>query len=411
MVFLVKTYDIAIFASNSLKQRKLRAFLTVIGIVIGVASIVSLISIGQGVQAQVNSRLGGLGADMVTISLGRQRAAGGGGFGGFEGFGGQRTTSGKNLTEDDVRVVKTTPGVLYVNGIVSDRGKVVYSGENSDSTVQGVDTTSWRFMITTQLASGRYLMAGDINSVVIGNRLANGVFKNNISVGDQITIEEKIFKVVGILQSGGSGGGDSGVYIPKETARQIFGLDFRRVDSITAKVSDASNIANITSNIQERLRISRHLQLGKEDFTVSNTLAVQSQISSVTSTITLFLGAIAGISLLVGAIGISNTMFTSVMERTRQIGILKSLGATDSEVMKIFVTEASIIGLVGGVIGALLGLAVSQLISIIGSFNTLVTPELFISAMLFAVVVGAVSGYFPAKRAAALQPVDALRYE
>lgn len=407
----MKSYDIALFAYNSLKQRKLRTFLTVIGIVIGVASIVSLISIGQGVQTQVSERLGGMGADILTISLGSTRGIGGaGGFGGFEGFGGQRTTTGKNLTEDDVRVIKTTPGILYVNGIVSKRGEIAFSGETADSTVTGVDTSSWRFMVTTELESGRYLISGDAYSAVIGYRIANGTFKNVIDIGGQITIEGKVFKVVGILESG-SMGSDSGIYIPKETARQIFSLDPKRVDSITAKVSDSSNVENMTSLVKDRLRVSRRLQEGKEDFTVSNSLAMQSQISSIASTLTLFLGAIAGISLLVGAIGISNTMFTSVMERTRQIGILKSLGSTDSEIKKIFVTEASIIGMIGGIIGALLGLAISQLIAIMGSFSTLVTPELFLSSMLFAVLVGAVSGYFPAKKASSLQPVEALRYE
>lgn len=407
----MKTHEIVLFSYNSLKQRKLRAFLTIIGIVIGVASIVSLISIGQGVQSQVNNRLGGLGADIITVSQGNNRAAGGmGGFGGFEGFGGQTKSVTKNLTEEDVRIVRNTAGVMYAYGLVSDIGKIVYGGENADSSVQGVDTSVWRLMVTTELASGRYLVAGDTNAVVIGSRMANGTFSTVIKIGDQITIEEKVFKVVGILKSG-TIGAESGIYIPKETARQIFGLDARRVDSITAKVSDAEKVSNITSEITDRLRAFRRLQEGKEDFTVSNSLAMQSQISSISSTLTLFLGAIAGISLLVGAIGISNTMFTSVMERTRQIGILKSLGATDSEVMKIFVIEASIIGLIGGVIGALLGLAVSQLIAILGGFDTLVTPQLFISSMFFAVVVGAVSGYFPAKRAAALQPVEALRYE
>lgn len=416
----MKTYDILKFGFNSLTQRKLRSWLTILGIVIGIASVVALISIGQGAQVQITGRLSGLGADIITITPGYARATGpeaGGGFRDFGGFGGTRTSG--NLTEDDVRVVKTTQGVLYVDGIVSDRGEISYLGESANANIQGVDTSVWRFFETTGLASGRYLSQGDTGVVVIGYRIANSMFKQPLAINRQVTIEGRTFKVVGILQSTGSfGQEDSAVYMSKEDARQIFDIDSKKVSSISVKVADASQVQSIANQTQSKLMITRHLQTGKQDFTVTTAQAIQSQISSVTGTLTLLLAAIAGISLLVGAIGISNTMFTSVMERTRQIGILKSLGATDGEIMKIFITEAGFIGLIGGVLGVLFGMMSAGLMSELGirlfsqgGFSTVVSPELVVFTILFSIVIGAISGLLPAKRAASLQPVEALRYE
>jgi len=409
----VKEHDILLFSLNSLTHRQLRSWLTVVGIVIGVASI------GQGAQAQITSQLGGLGADIITITPGHERATGMRAFGGG-GFGGGGTGgAGGNLTEDDVRVVKTTQGVLYVNAIVSGRSDVSYLGQSATVSIQGVDTSVWRFMETTKPDSGNYLSPGDTDSVVIGNRLATQFFKQPITLNRKITVGGKTFAVIGILQSsGGFGQEDSVIYMAKETARQVLGTDAKRVSSISIKVSDSSQTQDIADQIQSKLQITRHVQGDKQDFTVTTAEAMQSQINSMMGTMTLLLAAIAGISLLVGAIGISNTMFTSVMERTRQIGILKALGATDAEIMKTFVTEAALIGLLGGILGVLLGAVASGMISELGlrigmsgGFVTVITPELVAFSVLFSVVIGAVSGFLPARRAASLQPVEALRYE
>ena len=406
----MKIYDIVNFGLHSLTQRKLRSWLTVIGIVIGVASIVALISIGQGAQAQIQSQLSGFGADTITISPGFERATTGlRGFGGFGGGGGTRSVG--NLTESDIRVVKTTQGILYVNGIVSGRADVAYLGETSSVSVQGVDTSVWRFMQTTKLDSGRYLAPGDENVIVIGNRIATQIFKQQVTINKQLTIEGKTFKVVGILQSTGSfEQQDSAIYMPKENARQILNTNNKKISSISIKVSDVSQVEDIAASIGNKLKITRHANGDKQDFTITTSQAIQNQVSSVTGTFTLFLAAVAGMSLLVGAIGISNTMFTSVLERTRQIGILKSLGATDSEIMKIFITEAGLIGLLGGLLGILFGVAASGFISAF-AFTTVITPELIILSVSFSVIIGAVSGFFPARIAARLEPVEALRYE
>jgi putative ABC transport system permease protein len=271
-------------------------------------------------------------------------------------------------------------------------------------------------MDNTGLDSGRYLSLSDADGVVLGNRIATQMFSQEITVNSKVTIEGKVFTVVGILKTGGQSDGTA--FITKETARTLLNQPGKKVSSISVKVVDSSQVETVANATADRLDITRHVQQGKQDFTITTAQSVQSQISSITGTFTLFLTAIASISLLVGAIGISNTMFTSVMERTRQIGILKSLGATDGEVMKIFVAEASLIGLLGGVLGVLAGISAAGFISELGlrigfqgAFTAMIDPGLIAMAILFSVVIGAVSGIFPARRAANMQPVEALRYE
>jgi putative ABC transport system permease protein len=250
----------------------------------------------------------------------------------------------------------------------------------------------------------------------------------------QINIEGKMFSVVGILQQSGGGfgggggfsGGDSTIIMPINTARTIItNLAINQFSSIQVKVADAGLVGEITNITEERLLLSRHQTDNTKDFSITSAQQIQGTISNVMGTLTLFLTGIAAISLLVGAIGIANTMFMSVMERTRQIGTLKALGTTNFEVMKLFVFESAMIGFMGGLIGVFLGFiaagTVSELgIRIIGvgggrgglgSNLTVITPELVLFAIGFSVFIGAISGLIPARRAASLQPVEALRYE
>lgn len=413
----MKLIDIMKLSMDGIAHRRLRSWLTILGIVIGVAAVVALVSIGQGLQAMVTEQLSGLGAELITVSPGFSRAEGAGRFRfGGGGFGGG--TSG-NLTESDLRVIKATPGVLYVNGIVSGRADIFYRGQSASVSIQGVDTSVWKFMENTKLESGRYLSQGDSNVVVIGNRIANSMFKWPITLNGQIQINGQNFKVIGILQSTGFiGQQDSSVFMPREVAREILDFDSNRVSSITVKVSDVSNVQDVSTQIESKLMLARHVTENTQDFTVASAQAVQERVSTITQTMTLFLGGIAAISLLVGGIGIANTMFTSVMERTRQIGVLKALGATNFEVMKIFLVESALMGMFGGVAGVVLGFLLSAGISELGvrslagpTIVTVITPELILFAVGFSIFIGAISGLLPARRAAQLQPVEALRYE
>jgi len=422
----MKLNDIIKLSMNSLSHRGLRSWLTILGIVIGVAAVVSIISIGSGTQQIVSSQLGGLGADIISISSGFERAFGGG-FGGPEGERGQATTTTQNLTIKDIQVIKSVSGVQFVNGIISDRLDVTYLGQTASVSVEGVDPLAWREMTTSELESGRYLTSSDENVIVIGDRVANDMFKKPIVLNTKISIEGKTFSVVGILKASGSfggGGTDNTIIMSINSARTIItSVTTNQFSSIQVKVTDAELVNEVINTTEERLLLSRHETESTKDFTITSAQQMQETISSVMGTLNLFLTGIAAISLLVGAIGIANTMFMSVMERTRQIGTLKALGTTNFEVMKLFVFESAMIGFMGGLIGIFLGFIASGAISElgvrtlglgggrVGSSITVISPELVLFAIGFSVFIGAISGLLPARRAASLQPVEALRYE
>jgi putative ABC transport system permease protein len=416
----MKAFDIFRLSLSHVKKSKMRSWLTIIGIVIGVAAVVAIISIGQGMQESVQSRLGSLGADLITVTPGFSRAQG------FEGpRGGGGGAAGINLTDRDLNAIKQVPGVLYVNGMVSGRSDMVLGTEKTSVSISGVDTATWRSMVTTQLEAGRYLQPGDSNAVVIGYSLAHETFLQPITLNRPVTIGGKSFKVVGIfVQSGGGfggGGGDNAVFMPADYARDVITTNVSRntFTSIMVKVADVSLVNNITTEIVQKLMPERHVNPRTQDFTVTAFATIQQQITSVVQTISLFLAAIAAVSLLVGAVGIANTMFMSVMERTRQIGLLKALGATDNEVMRLFLIESGLFGLFGGIIGIIFGILVSVIVSAVGlraigpggAMSAVVTPELLIFALAFSVFVGVVSGVVPARQAAKMNPVDALRFE
>jgi putative ABC transport system permease protein len=395
----MKTYDIFKLSLSHVRKSKMRSWLTIVGIIIGVAAIVAIISIGEGMQASVQKSLGSLGGDLITVY------------------------AASNLTDKDVNMIKQVPGILYVNGVVSGTSEIILGNEKVSSvSINGIDTTVWRSTITTDLESGRYLQPGDSNSVVIGYRLAHDIFLQPITQNRPITIGGKTFKVVGIFaRSGGFGGTDEAVYMPADSARDVITdpKERNQFSSITVKIADQNLADKVTADINQKLMMSRHVNPRTKDFTVIPFALIQQQIGSITLAITIFLGSIAAVSLLVGAVGIANTMFMSVMERTRQIGLLKALGATDNEVMKLFLIESGLFGVVGGVIGITVGILISVLISAIGlqmigpggNMTTVISPSLIIFALAFSIIMGVLSGVMPARNAAKMNPVDALRFE
>lgn len=414
---------------NSIIHRPLRSWLTLLGIVIGVAAVVSIISIGEGAQASVEERLLGLGADIITVSPGFSRA---GGFGGFTrgGPGEQGTTASSEsepeLTKRDAITIRSNPNVEYVNEVVSGRGELVFLAEKANVSVQGVNPLAWKETSNLELSAGRFLGASDSTAVVIGSRIAESLFKQSITLGRRITIEDRSFTVVGILESSGEGNfgvgnGDSTVYLPYTSAWEILDdVDKDTFSSIQVKVTEPELVEQVTEELTQSLRLSRKVTEKDQDFSISSSQAMQEQIAETTQTLTLFLGAIAAISLLVGAIGVANSMFTSVLEKTKVIGILKALGATNSEILRIFMIESGLFGLVGGILGVALGAMVSLLLNglgvisipmIRGGASTLVTPQLVIVAIFLSTVIGIFSGVMPARAAAKLKPVEALRYE
>lgn len=420
--------DILRLSLNNLLHRKLRSWLTILGVIIGVAAVVSIISIGSGMQQAISSQLGSLGADVISISPGFSRAAAYGGFS-HAPTNGPEAAASKNLTTRDLLAVKSIPGILYADGIISGRADVSYLAKTASVQVQGVDVLAWNSMTTSTLASGRFLTPGDGNSIVIGSGIATQFSKSPLTVNTKITIGGKSFNIVGIMTSSGSfGGSDNAVIMPMAAARTILtNVVPNQLSSIQVKIADANAATTLATTITDKLMIFRHVNTNTQDFTVTSAATIQETISSVMDTMSMFLTGIAAISLLVGAIGIANTMFMSVMERTKQIGVLKALGTTNSEVIRLFLTESATMGLIGGLVGIFLGFIASGIFSEVGfraiqsaqqaqgvrmaTMSTLITPELVIFSLGFSIIIGAISGILPARSAAKLQPIEALRYE
>jgi putative ABC transport system permease protein len=416
----------ASLALSNLARSKLRTWLTITGIVIGVAAVVLIVSIGNGLQANVQSQLSGFGADIITVSPGFSRAAGA--FGGFRGggggdfFGGGQRQEG-NLTTKDLQAIRISTNVKVATGTINGRETMTFGSESSNVQVRGVDVLTWSAFTTDTVAQGRGLTPSDSNAILVGSRIATSLFKRPLTPNAVVEIAGHTFRVAGILAASGTqGGDDNAVIMPIAQARQVIeGLTPDQFNTISVKVKDASTAIDTASELDRRLSIERHVTNQTKDFTVTAAQTIQQTISSVTSSISLFLAGIAAISLLVGAIGIANTMFMTVLERTRQIGVLKALGATSREITLLFLIESAILGITGGIIGLAISFAVAATISQInlgfptagarGGGAFLITPDLAIFALLFSAIIGMVAGYIPARQASRLKPVEALRYE
>ncbi|MFA6088950.1 MAG: ABC transporter permease [Candidatus Woesearchaeota archaeon] len=414
-------------AFNILVHSKLRSWLTIIGIVIGVAAVVAIVSVGDGMQQSITSRLSGLGADIITVSPGGGRASSGfrgdvgGSSGGGMGGGNIIASSSvqKNLTKIDVMALSSVENIQVVTGTVSGRGEMYYLGQSTNAQVLGVDPVAWNQITTSTMSEGRALGPSDYNAIVIGYNVATKTFKQLILLNSVLTIEGKAFKVVGILKEGGnSGQDDSRILMPIDAARETLDdVGTNSFSSITIKAKSPDYVDQIMIDADNKLAISRHV-VSKKDYRLTSAKAMQEQISSITATLTLFLGAIAAISLLVGAVGIANTMFTSVLEKTKEIGIMKAIGAKNKDIMLIFIFNAAMVGMVGGILGILFGSFLSFMIPSLGvrllgqsAITTVIAPSLLIEALLVSVIIGVVAGAVPAYRASKLKPVDALRYE
>lgn len=409
---------------NMLVHSRLRSWLTIIGIFIGVAAVVAIISLGESLQQSVSSQMQGMGQDIITISSGSSRASRE-----FGGGGGGSAINVRALSDTDIESLKLAPGVKYITGVVSGRAKVRYQAENTTISVQGMDPSLFKQFVTTTISSGRYLGQGETRSVVIGANTATRVFTRQLGVGYLIMIDNKPFRVVGILapSTGFGGGSDNALYMSTKDARDVLNstLDLKanEFSSLSIKVADPDFVNETSNAVTTALRNAHHAAVGREDFSVTSALALQERFSSVMGSITLFLGLLAAVSLLVGSVGVANTMFTSVLEKTKDIGVMKAIGSTNADILLLFLFNSGMLGLVGGLLGVTGGVAISYSLPFFGlnlgfgpgrgvsSFTTIISPSLLIFTLIFSVIIGMVSGVIPAYKASRLKPVDALRYE
>ena len=398
---------------NMLVHSKLRSWLTIIGIVIGVGSVIGIISLGDSMQANVQSKLAEMDLTKISITPGYSKASSN--MPGPPGMGGSSSTDA-TLTDKDMRALQGLDSIQYKEGEISGSEKVKYLGQTATLSITGVDPQVWKYMTTLKTSSGRLLEPADKYVAVIGSKVANEIFDHNIGINQVITINNKSVRVVGILKEEGMGGDDSKIYMPIDGAVDLI-TDAKKdvYDSITVKAKSEDQVDGLLEDIKKRLMISRHINQEKDrDFTLSASKSMASSVTSMTSTMTLFLGAIAAVSLLVGAVGIANTMFTSVLEKTKEIGTMKAIGAKNRDILMIFLFNSGMVGLVGGILGVMLGAIVSAgLQSMMGSMTAGggLSIALMFEGLLLAVSIGVISGVVPAYRASKLKPVDALRYE
>lgn len=418
----MKIYKCLKIAINMVTHSKLRSWLTIIGIVIGVASVIALVSIGNGMEAGINDELSGLGGNIITITPGYSKASGMGMPGHGPSSGSESISeSDAILGRNDVQALKSIPELEYIDTNIKGNAYVYYFGKSAQLTVTGVDQSVWSYVTTLEILEGRLLDTADQNVVVIGYDLSRNYFDEPIGINKILTIEEKSFKVVGILDEG-SGMSSNGlsIYMPLQSAYQV--LDDKtknEYDSITVIAKESADIDSVVARIEKKLNILRHVNtIDDKDYTVTSMKQILEQISSVTSMITLFLGFVAGISLLVGAVGIANTMFTAVLEKTKEIGIMKAIGARNKDIMLIFLFNSGLVGIIGGVIGVIFGIVASYLLG--GGLmstprgdpiETVVSLQIVVLALFISVVVGISAGMIPAYQGSKLKPVDALRYE
>ena len=403
---------------NMLVHSKLRSWLTIIGIVIGIGSVVGILSLGDAMQEQVQARLAEMDLTKITISPGYSRASsnmpGPGGGGG----GGGGTTTDVELTKKDISALRGLDGIQYIEGEISGSEPIVYAAQNATLSITGVDPQNWKYMTTLETQSGRLLEPGDTYVAVIGSGIASGTYDQDIGVNQVITVNGKAVRVIGILSEEGSG--DRAIYMPINAAVTLIDDAQEDVyDTILVKAKSEDLVDGLMEDIVDKLMVSRHIAREEDrDFTVSASKSMAESVTEMTSSMTLFLGAIAAVSLLVGAVGIANTMFTSVLEKTKEIGTMKAIGAKNRDILMIFLFNSAMVGLVGGILGVILGAFVSTLFPLLGmkmmggsSSSMYLSPKLMVFGLTLAVLIGVISGVVPAYRASKLKPVDALRYE
>ena len=394
-------------ALSRIGSSRLRAALTMLGVIIGVASVVALVAVGQGATSGITARLEGLGTNLLTVTPGSST----------EGFTRRAAGSATTLTVDDAKAISALDGIAAVEPEISTQQLVQAGTLNTTTNIVGT-TADFMPVRAYTIWHGSFLTDASVNAglrvAVLGSTTADDLGLDASSIGSQISIGGLPFQVVGILQAKGSAGPfsqDDQVLIPLATVQHYF-VQGENVRSIGVSVADADQMdlakAEIQSALEQRHGIAAD---GTDDFTIQDQAQLLSTVSAVTITLTILLAGIASISLIVGGIGIMNIMLVSVRERTREIGIRKAIGARGRDVMAQFLIEALTLSLLGGLVGIVVGVAVSALIGALAGWGFVFNPITPFVAIVFSLAVGVIFGVWPARQAARLDPIVALRYE
>lgn len=371
---------------------KVRSALTMLGIIIGVGAVVALTAVGQGAEQGIDSSLESLGANQITVS----------------------STTATGLQESDAEAISEIEGVLRVSTEVQTRGTVSFGSESISSTIIGV-STGYQAISNPDVALGSFLPTAlelqNSLTVVVSARSADRLSFTKASVGDVVRIEGLAFTVVGILDDADGFGSGNNVYITQSAARSLFSKSpYLSVIRIQAESEEA--VSPVEYRVETFLRYSKNIRDDDDaTFGIFNQAALQDTIRTVTGTLGILITGIAGISLVVGGIGIMNIMLVSVRERTREIGVRRAIGAKQSTILAQFLMEAVVLSTLGGVIGLTIGQLASYGFSVLGGWDFFIDPTTVFVALGFSALVGIVFGVWPARTAARLQPVEALRFE
>ncbi len=400
-----------LLAFNNLKRRKLRSWLTVLGIFIGIAAVVSLVSLGQGLQGYINEQFEMLGKDKIIIQPK-----------GTFGPPGSGTSVSAKLTNDDEEVIKDVKGVGNVASFISKTAKIEYDEEVVFKFVSGIPQDVGKDLIeetqSLKIGRGRSLRKGEDNKIVVGSYYPERkVFSEEVGLRDELIVEGKEFRIVGIFEPIGNPADDSGIIMTLDAIEELYSTD-GELSMIIAKAGEGEDINDLKEEIEKELRKFKDEEEDQETFQIQTAEQLLESFSSIFAVVQAVVIGIAAISLLVGGIGIMNTMYTSVLERTKEIGTMKAVGAKNSDVLLIFLFESGLLGLVGGVIGIGLGMGIAKGVEYIAAtqlgtsfLKAYFGLSLIIGALLFSFIVGSLSGILPAIQASKLKPADALRYE
>ena len=401
-------------ALRALRANMLRSSLTVLGIVIGVAAVVALLSIGRGATQGITSSVESMGTNLITISSARLFGPGQGGS----------SSTGTLLFSDYEKITTKVNGMRAIAPYYSSMEQVSTTNRTSNYTVMGV-TSEYKEATNQAVQDGRWLTSEDYASksrvVVIGATVATDLFEGLNPIGRKIKINNAQYEVVGVLESKGTMGfqtGDSNIFLPLSTGyAKVFGSRAMSqgkytLSGITISAVNADEVGTMITSIETILRSQHNLGLSDElPFSVSSQASMLSSLSTITATMTALLGAIAGISLLVGGIGIMNITLVSVTERTREIGLRKAVGAPQKAILFQFLVETMTLSVLGGVIGIILGASIAWVFTFLGLITAVVTVDVLLLSFSFSALIGLFFGIYPAYQASRLRPIDALRYE